>query len=176
MLKCHYSRSARTGTEENSANVGAFRADVPSYNTALHHEMRTVGENHQPECRDSENPVPPRQVAGNWQSAQRQCAANDLSGRTDASSQIALSSRTAHAAEPPPSDSATKNDAICPLQQTESARRRVHDGEASAGFREQLGVMKKAKLDFDETAASAFRCISTLMLSLRSSQKSCVWA
>ena len=112
--------------------------------------MRTVGENHLPECRDPENPVPP----------QRQCA-NDLSGRTDASSQIALSSRTAHAAEPPPSDSATKNDAICPLQQTESARRRVHDGEASAGFRQQLGVMKKAKLDFDETAVSAFRCFST---------------
>ena len=166
-------RNSETG--ENSPNVGAFGADVPSYHTALHHEMQTVGENHLPECRDSENPVPPRQVAGNWQSAQRQCAANDLSGRTDASSQIALSSRTAHAAEPPPSDSATKNDAICPLQ-TDSARRRVHDGAASAGFREQLGVMKKAKLDFDETAASAFRCISTLMLSLRSSQKSCVWA
>ena len=145
---------------EDSANIGAFGADVPSYHTALHHEMQTAGENHLPESRDSENPVPPRQVAGNWQAAQRQCA-NDLSGRTDASAQIALSSRTAHAAEPPPADSATKDDAICPLQQTESARRRVHDGEASAGFREQLGVMKKAKLDFDETAVSAFRCFST---------------
>ena len=166
-------RNSETG--ENSPNVGAFGADMPSYHTALHHEMQTVGENHLPECRDSENPVPLRQVAGNWQAVQRQCA-NDLSGRTDASSPIALSSRTAHAAEPPPSDSATKNDAICPLQQTESARRRVHDGEASAGFREQLGVMKKAKLDFDETAVSAFRCFFTLMRSLRSSQKSCVWA